>query len=180
MVELTVHGKGGHGWVVAQAAERQGWSVRFTDDSDGSQPCGPCHIAIGDNATRKRLTFPEQRTIIHPTAFLDASSVIGEGTFIGLRASVHAGARVGQGVIVNTGAIVDHDCVVGDWAHLAPGVILCGRVTVGEGVFIGAGAVVRDGLSIAPWAVVGCGAVVVKDITGPGTYVGVPARKMGE
>lgn len=180
MAVITIHGAGGHGQAVAAAAKRQGWSVEFTDNSQGTEPDGPCHIAIGDNATRKKLNFREQRTIIHSTAFVDESVDIGEGTFVGLSASLHVGASVGRGVIVNTGAIVDHDCVVGDWVHLAPGAILCGRVTVGEGTFIGAGAIIRDGITIAPWTVIGCGAVVVKDITELGTYIGVPAHKAGE
>ncbi len=49
---------------------------------------------------------------------------------------------------------------------------------VGNGTWIGAGAVVSNNVSICGEVTVGAGAVVVKDITESGTYVGVPARKI--
>ncbi len=181
MAALTVHGKGGHGRVVTKAAILTGYIVHSTDDAWHTKPGTemPCHVAIGDNKARKIYDRYNLKTIIHPTAYVDESAQISEGVFIGARAVVHVGAKVGRGAIINTGAIVEHDCVVGDWAHLAPGSVICGRVNIGEGVFLGANAVVRQTLFIKPWVTVGCGAAVVRDITEPGTYAGVPARRIG-
>jgi len=178
--KLTIHGKGGHGRVVAAAVRLTGREVRFTDDAGCTFPDKDAEaiIAIGDNRVRRMRDSGTLVTVVHPTAFVDGSAILGSGVFVGPFALVHVGAKVGRGAIVNSGAIVEHDCVVGDWAHLAPAAVLCGTVTVGEGAWVGANAVVREGLRIAPWAVIGCGSVVIRDIAEPGVYVGNPARRV--
>jgi serine acetyltransferase len=45
-------------------------------------------------------------------------------------------------------------------------------------VTIGTNAAVLPGINICDNVIIGAGAVVNKDITDPGTYVGVPARKI--
>lgn len=40
------------------------------------------------------------------------------------------------------------------------------------------GATVRNGVRICNDCMIGCGAVVVKDVVDPGTYIGIPARKV--
>ena len=86
------------------------------------------------------------------------------------------GAKIGQGCIINTASSVDHDCVLGDFVHVAVGAHLCGTVTIGNATWIGAGATVSNNVNICGECTIGAGAVVVKDITEPGTYIGVPAR----
>ena len=180
MKSLIIHGKGRHGHVVASAALALGWKeVVYTDDQDGTTPPDDkwCFVAIGDNKTRKANNRKLLATVIHPRAYVDPSARLAPGVFVGANATVHLSASVGRGAIVNTGAIVEHDCAVGDWSHVSPGAVLCGAVTLGEGVWVGANAVIKQGITVAPWTVIGCGAVVVKDITEPGTYIGVPAKR---
>jgi sugar O-acyltransferase (sialic acid O-acetyltransferase NeuD family) len=179
---ITVHGAGGHGRVVAATLRALRRPYRVTDDAQGTRPDprNPCIIAIGDNAVRRRYEFYTLVAVIHPTAWVADTARIGTGAFIGPHAIIHAGARVGRGTIVNSGAVVEHDCVVGDWVHLAPGVVLCGGAQVGRGALVGANAVVRECRRIADWSVVGCGAAVVSDLSVPGVYVGVPARRRGD
>lgn len=178
---IVIHGAGGHGRVVADAAELMGHLVRFTDRKDGTHPKDSDFYitAIGDNHTRKTEQFvgAYRWNVIHPKAVVSDNTSLGNGIFVGAGAMVNAGARIGSGTIVNTGAIVEHDCCVGEWVHLAPGSILCGGVTIGEGTLIGAGAVVKQGVTVCDWSVVGCGAVVVKNITESGVYMGNPARQ---
>ena len=70
---------------------------------------------------------------------------------------------------------VDHDNLI----NISPGVRTVGNVTVGLGAWIGIGSVVSNNVSICGDCKLGAGSVAVKDITEPGTYVGVPARKIG-
>ena len=58
------------------------------------------------------------------------------------------------------------------------GAKLAGTVTVGPDTWVGIGAVVSNNLSICGGSFIGAGAVVVKSVTEPGTYVGVPARRI--
>ncbi|MCF0112187.1 MAG: acetyltransferase, partial [Erysipelotrichaceae bacterium] len=49
---------------------------------------------------------------------------------------------------------------------------------IGSMTWIGAGATVSNKISICSNCMIGAGAVVVKNITEEGTYVGVPAKKI--
>lgn len=141
----------------------------------------PVLIAIGNNAVRKEIA---QRlnvrwaTVAHPAAVVSDYAVIGEGTVIMSGAIINAGAVVGSHCIINTGAIVEHDNVLGDFVHISPNAALGGTVRVGEGTHIGISSCVRNNINICGGCTVGAGAAVVKDITAPGTYVGVPAGRI--
>jgi len=170
---LTIHGKGGHGRVVADACME---TFRFTDDADGTRP-KPLEmfiVAIGDNRIRRALRGTVN--VVHRMATIAGDVSLGRGIYIGARAVVNPGAEIRHGAIINTGAIVEHDCDIGEYSHIAPGAVLCGGVTVGEEAFVGAGAVVREGIHIGDRAIIGCGAVVIKDSPADEVHVGCPAR----
>ena len=171
----VLHGKGGHGRVVADSV-KVGTFDAWTDDAEGTapKPSDHWHTAVGDN--RVRQAKGGVMRVFHPTACVSNAIDVGEGTYIGPHAVVNTEAVIGRGCIINTGAIVEHDCRVGDYSHIAPGAVLCGGVRVGEGAFVGAGAVVRPGIQIGDWAVIGCGAAVVCDVPAGETWAGVPAR----
>lgn len=118
----------------------------------------------------------QPRMVLHTTAWISPSAVLGEGCQILPKAVVHTNARLGDHVLVNTAAIVEHDCVIGAHCHIATGAVLCGNVTIGEASHIGAGAVIRQGITIGAGALVAAGAVVVRDVLDGQTVVGVPAR----
>lgn len=199
---LLIFGAGGHGRVVADAAHAAGVTGLLASDrnpalcqgellpgvtlhrADDASPvqATALHVAIGHNAAREReslaLGVHRLYTVCHPAASVSPFAQLGAGSFVAAQAVVAPGAQLGLGVIVNHGAVVDHDCQVGDFAHIAPGAVLGGDVHIGPGVLIGAGAVVLPGLSVTTGAVVGAGAVVCDHIESPGTWVGVPARRM--
>lgn len=198
---LVIFGAGGHGRVVADAALAAGqWGrVRATDREpakvgslllpglpveafDDALAGGVVvHVAIGSATSRAREALAAGRplaTVIHPGASVSPFATLGEGSFVAARAVVAPGARIGMAVIVNHGAVVDHDVQVGAFSHVAPQVALGGGVRVGERVLLGTGACVLPGVRIADDVVVGAGAVVREDIAGPGTWAGVPARRV--
>jgi UDP-N-acetylbacillosamine N-acetyltransferase len=197
---LLVYGAGGHGLVVAAAAEGAGWDVRgLVDDNPAAKPGGPWPllttqtladgknaviVAIGDNVQRERLSrqFQEQggtlATVIHPAACVSRWAVIGRGVFIGPGAIVNAAAEVGDGAIINSGAIVEHHCRIGAYAHIAPGAVLGGSVRVGALTLVGLGARVLPAVGIGERCTVGAGGVVVRDVGDGQTVVGVPARRV--
>lgn len=121
------------------------------------------------------IQFP---MIISPNAVVNEGVSVGEGAVVADGAVVNAGVSIGRGAIVNTNATVEHDVTLEDWVHLGPGSTLSGGVTVGAFSMIGAGATVIEGRKIAIGCFVGAGAVVVNDLTEPGVYVGVPARRI--
>lgn len=125
-----------------------------------------------------RYSAYEFATVVAPTAWVAQSAVVGEGCQLMHGCFVNAATTLGPNCIVNTRAVVEHDCRLGSNVFVGPGAVICGNVTVGDDVFIGAAAAIRPGISICSGAVIGLGAAVVGDITEPGTYAGVPARKI--
>lgn len=195
-------GTGGHGKVVLDAllaggvtldavVARDGDTGRQGQSWLGLEIAGPdicealaskaVHVAIGNGATRQRLTERAMplgarlETVTHPSASVSALAGIGAGSFVGAGAVVGPEAHIGKGVIVNHGAVVDHDCRVGDFAHLAPNSTLGGGVSVGARTLIGAGAVVLPGRTIGDDVTIGAGAVVTRDVASGQTWTGVPA-----
>lgn len=136
-------------------------------------------VAIGDNATRKRLServMHRFTNAIHHSVLMSPFASVGVGNMILHGAIVQPMAKVGNHVIINTGAQVDHDCVIGDFVHIAPRAVLCGSVTVGEGTLVGAGATIIPGVKIGQWAVIGAGSVVIADVPDRAVVVGSPGR----
>jgi UDP-N-acetylbacillosamine N-acetyltransferase len=59
-----------------------------------------------------------------------------------------------------------------------PGAKILGTAKIGSRCRIGTNSTILPGIEICDDVVIGAGAVVTKNITEPGTYVGVPAKKM--
>lgn len=140
------------------------------------------HLAIGENATRRRLlSVFETRilgwfTVVHPHASVAKSAEIEEGCFVASRAVVGPDVCIGRSTIINHGAVVDHDCQIGKCCHVAPNATLGGNVTLGDEVLVGSGAVVLPGICIGKGVRIGAGAVVTHNAPPSVTLMGVPAK----
>lgn len=140
-------------------------------------------IAIGDNSLRKEIAnTPNMKfyTAIHPSAQIGLDVTIEEGTAVMANAVINPSTKIGKHCIINTGAIVEHDNKIDDYVHISPNATLCGTVNVGKETHIGAGATIKNNINITKNCTIGAGAVVVKNIDEEGTYVGLPAKKIGE
>ena len=141
-------------------------------------------IAIGDITFRKVVASSAfcQRTtpyrLLSLSAYIAIGAKIGRGTVVMPGATIRSHAVIGDYSIINTGSVIEHNCTVGSFVNVSPGAILCGRVSIADSCFVGAGSVIIDKVSICSGVVVGAGAVVLKDIHEPGTYLGVPARRV--
>lgn len=202
--KLLIIGAGGHGKVVADIAMKMNqWDqIAFLDDdksiktSLGLEVIGLTDdvlkyideyeicVGIGNNAVRQRFyetletygaSFP---LIIHPSAVIGEQVKIGNGTVLMAGTVVNCCTAIGKGCIINTGATIDHDNHIEDYVHISPGVHLAGAVKVGQGSWLGIGSTVSNHVSITSDCTIGAGAVVIKNIDEPGTYVGVPVRKI--
>lgn len=199
--EIIIIGAGGHGKVIADIAEKNGYTyIAFLDDRTSEQLCGSypiigvsgdftkhCEkdffVAIGNAQVRRRIQEQLEAsgikiaTLIHPAATVASDVVLDSGTAVMAGAVINPGAKTGKGCIINTCSSVDHDCVLGDYVHVSVGAHVAGTVAIGDGTWIGAGATVSNNVNITGDCMIGAGAVVVHDITEAGTYIGVPARK---
>ena len=104
--------------------------------------------ALGDNNMRLHWTEKlmeagyQVPAIIHPSAVVSPSAVIGNGSFIMQNAVINTHTTVEHGVLINSGAVVDHDSFIGRGAH------------------IGLGSVVKSNCKIAPKQKVEAGEVI--------------------
>jgi len=205
MKKLAVIGAGGHGAVVAEVAQLNGWEIDFFDDGcEPSRRVGPwqvigstkdlcqnfksmykyCFVAIGNNSIRmeKQLCLEKEGfvcpTLIHPSAVISQNSEVLNGTVIMANAVVNVFSKIGKGCIVNTASTIDHECILEDGVHISPGVNLAGNVILKERCWIGIGSSVKNGVEIGRNSIVGAGAVVLSSVENNKTVVGVPAKNM--
>ena len=202
MKNVIIIGAGGHAKIIADIVLCSGDAVLgFLDDKPDLPPeiCGipvlgkvedhvkypdaEYVIGIGNAAVRRKvagmLKGVRFYTAIHPDAVVSSLDVtIGEGTVIMANAVVNPGTRIGAHCIVNTAAVVEHDNKIGDYSHVSVGAKLAGTVSIGEETWVGIGAVVSNNLRICGGCMIGAGAVVIRSIDEPGTYAGVPARRI--
>ena len=199
---LLIFGAGGHGRVLVDAALlAHQWPRIVVSDRklpenqsellpgihllavDAALALGPSvHIAIGNNHFRQKEAgaWGHERlvSVVHPAAVVSVFSQIALGCFVAAGAVVGPSAQVGMGVIINHGAVVDHDVEVGAFSHIAPNASLGGHAKLGTRVLIGSGAVVLPLIEIGDDVTVGAGSVVNINLLEPGTYAGIPARKI--
>lgn len=185
---LLVVGAGGHGRSVVEAAELSGnfKVVGFLDDSLPSvEPVlgvpilGPVSsmahhsteadqaiVAIGNNEVREKLMKQlatagfSIATVVHPSAILSPSAVLGIGSAVMAGAVVGTEASLGVGSIVNCGAVVDHQAIVEDFGHVGVNACMAGETVLGLGAWMQAGTALGYGVKVPPWVTLAPGVAV--------------------
>ena len=162
---LLIIGAGGHGQVVKEIAEACGYdpkTIGFLDDNapnavgklNETPYLAPNYdgviIGIGNNTIRHEITEKLERfeninvvTLIHPTAYVSNSAIIGKGTVVEPHSIVNARSRIGQGCIISVGSIVDHDSSVGYFSHINAGAICMAGSNIEPLTKINAGDIVK-------------------------------------
>ncbi len=198
---LVIIGASGHGKVVADIGEKNGYTeILFLDDNKTVKTCGKysvvgascdamgyssCDFIVGIGNAEARKRIQEELTekglyivtLVHPKSVIAPDVSLGVGTVVMAGAIINPGSTVGNGCIINTGATVDHDNNIADYVHISVGSHLAGTVSVGACTWVGAGAIVNNNITICDNCIIGAGAVVVNNLSESDTYIGIPARK---
>ena len=162
---VAVYGAGGHGHDIAATLDDFAGFIDDNPDLSELPALGDYELLLGMNDPQVRygkwrmtlgFRWHNDGVWVHPAANLGPS------------------VKLGQHTHVNAGAFLTR-CAVGEFCTIAPNATVLGDVTLGDRVFVGANATIRNLVSVCSNVVIGAGAVVTKDITEPGTYVGVPA-----
>ena len=139
---------------------------------------GIVDVAIGENIT-----------IIQPVNLYGCA--IGDGSFVGPFVEIQKGAKIGKRCRIQSHSFICELVTIGDDCFISHGAMFINdpfvtggpagksefwrRTKIGNGVSIGTNATILP-VTICDSVVIGAGAVVTKDITEPGIYVGNPAR----
>lgn len=142
----------------------------------------PVIIAIADIKTRKNIVEYIPNAIFsslkHRLAFIAYDARIGDGAIITPYVTITQNVVIGDHCQLNLKTSIGHDCRIGDYFTTAPGVSISGNCNIGNNVYFGSNSAVREKVNICDNVIIGMGAMVLKDITEPGTYVGNPLRKI--
>jgi sugar O-acyltransferase (sialic acid O-acetyltransferase NeuD family) len=139
-------------------------------------------LAIGIPATRRRVTEAmlargaKFLTLIHPTAIVFASAIIGVGSVICPYAIVSDAVRVGRFAILNYHSSLAHDAAVGEFAVLSPYATLGGGARVDDDGFLALHASVAPGRTVGCRSQVSSNSAVMWDVAQDSLAFGVPAR----
>lgn len=135
------------------------------------------------------VQFGENVTVIQPVNLYGCA--LGDNAFVGPFVEIQRGAVIGQRTRIQSHAFICELVAIGDDCFISHGAMfindpfvtggpagkpeLWRSTKIGNSVSIGTNATVMP-VTICDRAVIGAGAVVTKDITEPGFYVGNPAR----
>jgi len=203
MSSCAILGASGHGKVVAELAELNGFQkIVFFDDAwpqKSSIEHWPVKgdsqillntvsqfdsviVGIGNNEIRLLKQYELKAAgakfsiFIHPSACVSDYAQLGEGTVVMANAVVNPFSSIGEACIINTGSSIDHDCQIKEGVHVSPGVNVAGGVIIGRASWLGIGSQVKQLISIGSNVTIGSGSNVVKNIDNNQIVVGNPAR----
>ena len=117
----------------------------------------------------------EFANIIHPSAYVDESCVLGQGIFILPSCSLDRNVQLGNNVLLNIGCTIAQDTNIGNHSFLSPSVSVAGFTKIGNCCTLGIGSTIIDNITIGDFIQTGAGAVVTKNLADAGLYLGVPA-----
>lgn len=159
-----------------------GLGIIASPDDFVPEPGDALLLAIGIPETRRRVAqMLESRgatflTLIHPTAIVAPTAVIGAGSILCPYSIVSDAARVGSCVLMNYHSSLGHDASAGDYAVLSPYAALGGHAHVAEDVFLGMHASVGPGRRIGARSKVSANSCALVDAPADSIIYGVPGR----
>ncbi|MDC7692818.1 hypothetical protein PQU94_00840 [Asticcacaulis sp. DXS10W] len=139
-------------------------------------------IGIGDPILRYRLHNELKTrnfgfyTLIHPSAVVDRSSNIGEGSVLAPFTFVGPCATIGASTLLNTYASVGHDASVGSATALSPYACLNGNAVTGRACFLGSHAALSPGAKIGDMSKLSAGSIFAKVADAGSIIHGNPAK----
>jgi len=171
---VATHGREMLGVPVAGGLER----VREYPGAQFVFGIGSLKTRLVRHAVVNRLGLDSSRyeAIVHPSAVIDESAVIGPGCII------HPGVCIGNDAELGSFSIVAVNSAIGPFAVLEPYAMVTSLVAVlssariGKSVFVGSCSCVTEGVSIGRGSMVGAGTVVSRDLSEGCFILGNPGR----
>jgi len=118
---------------------------------------------------------------------LRKGTIVGDGCYIDSGVKSSGQCTIGDNVTIRYNSIIARNVTIKDDVFISPQVMFINipftkkerRPTiVGKGAKIGTNATINDGVKIGDGVIIGAKSFVNRDCIEPGTYVGIPARKI--
>lgn len=124
------------------------------------------------------LSIPKDRlaTIIHHTAFIDDTVVIGPGCFVMYNAYIAPRSVLGEGTMVKANTNIGHDVNIGRLCHIAMGSTIVSCVDIGNCSDVAVGATVLAHSTIGNYSMLGAASLLSHQIPDGEIWIGSPAR----
>lgn len=129
------------------------------------------------NLTKKGAKFIN---LIHQSAILFNNVQLATGIIVSPNCIISNSAQIHAHVSINLFCSIGHDTEIGEFSVLSSHCDITGYVRMGKGVFLGSSVSIVPNTSIADYVKVGAGAVVFRPIRKMGTYIGNPAKRLGQ
>jgi len=125
-----------------------------------------------------RAGVPTDRfvTIVHPSASVSRTALLGRGTVIFPNVTIASNVRIGDHVIILSNSVINHDASIGDCVCITSGVCVSGGVTIGRSTYLGSNCSIIEQIAIGERCLVGMGSVVLNRVADNSIVVGNPAR----
>lgn len=196
--KIYIRGAGGFAIEVCAWAEQSGFKViAFVDefpqtkellgipvvDRNGYDILAPVVVAIGNPHIRRKIVATEYSNanfaiIIHPSAIVGKDVEIGPGSIICPNVVITSKVKMGEHAHLNLATTVGHSCEIGSFFTTAPGAKISGDCKIGDRVYFGTNSSIKQKLTVVDDVIIGLGAGVLRNITQPGTYIGIPATEV--
>lgn len=140
-------------------------------------------FAISDVNVREKMCTELSKkgaefiNLIHPTAYVTNTSVLGNGIIITPLSIVSVNTIIGDHVIINGGRI-GHDAVISDYCTIGPQSCVLGYCTLEKKVTLGCNVSIYPHVRVRESTMVGMGSVVIRNTSPHSTIFGNPAVRI--
>ena len=123
---------------------------------------------IVENFLQKGAKFA---TLIHPSAIVSPSAVVGEGCVVAHNASIGPKAIIGNFNMLNSRCTIGHDSTIGNFNFIGPQVVLSGFTKVGNNNMFGVNSATIPSIEIGDNNTIAAGMIITKTVKDNETHL---------
>ena len=116
---------------------------------------------IVENFLQKGAKFA---TLIHPSAIVSPSAIVGEGCVVAHNASIGPKAIIGNFNMLNSRCTIGHDSTIGNFNFIGPQVVLSGFTKVGNNNMFGVNSATIPTIEIGDNNTIAAGMIITKTV----------------
>jgi len=120
--------------------------------------------------------FEKHATIIHPSAQVSESAVIGDNVLIMANVVISCNVFIDDGCIILPNSVISHDSYIQKYCCIGSNVSISGGVRIYRNCYIGSKSSLRDGINIGENTLIGIGSNVVNNCPRDSVLFGNPAK----